>query len=65
MPQRRIDFDEEQYIELEDVFFSLDRAIAREDFEYWEKEEYLELIRYARDYLQGLIEEVEDAEDVE
>ena len=61
MPKRRLDFDDDQYAELEDLFLSLDSAIVRHDeFEYSDGSEYIELIQEARDYLQSLIEEVDD-----
>lgn len=60
MPKRRIDFDDDQYTELEDLYFALDGAMLQyEDNDYGNIDEYVDLIQEARDYLQGLMEEAD------
>jgi len=64
VPKRRIEFDDEQYEELENLYFELDKALlSAEDFEYLTNDEAIDLLADARDYLQGLMEEVEDVEE--
>ena len=61
MPKRRIEFDDEQYEELENLYFELDKVLFNvEDFEYLTSDEYVDLLADARDYLQGLMDEMED-----
>lgn len=60
MPRRRIDLDDEQYEELEDLFFTLDNALLDyADFEVASLEDYQNLVADARDVLQGLLDEAE------
>lgn len=60
MPKRRLDFDDDQYTELEDLYFALDTFLLQhEDDEYRDRDEYVNLLHDARDYLQGLVEEVD------
>lgn len=60
MPRRKIELDDEQYEELEDMFFNLDHALLdAEDFEVVSLEDYQNLVSEARDFLQGLMDEAE------
>jgi len=62
---KRIELDDEQYAELENAFFDLDKALNREFDDIYNDElleDYEDAVSRARDFLQGLIDEAEDVE---
>lgn len=64
MPRRKLELDDEQYEELEDMYHTLDAALLDyADFEYLSPDDYVDMLANARDFLQGLIDEAEYVND--